>query len=255
MNPKPKVSIITVTYNAENFLEKTIQSVLTQTYENIEYIIIDGGSKDGTLDLIKKYEGSIDFWKSEKDEGLYDAMNKGIKYSTGEYLWFMNAGDEIYAKDTLEKNFEKSNKADIYYGETKYYDLQGKYLGLRSEETPHKLPERLSWKSMAYGMVVCHQAIIVKKDIAVAYKHQKYPFSADIDWVIEVLKRAKTIINTQEVLAKYLQGGFSRKHLKSSLTDRFSILRYHFGVLPTLFRHVWILLRGVIFIFKRKKTY
>jgi glycosyltransferase involved in cell wall biosynthesis len=85
---KPLVSIITVVYNSERFLEKTIKSIINQTYSNVEYILIDGASTDGTVDIIKIYEKFISKWISEKDNGLYDAMNKAIEMATGDYLWF-----------------------------------------------------------------------------------------------------------------------------------------------------------------------
>ena len=102
---KPLISIITVVFNGEKYLEETIQSVINQTYSNVEYIIIDGGSSDGTLDIIKKYEERIDYWVSEKDKGIYDAMNKGIDVASGEWINFMNAGDGFYADDVLDKIF------------------------------------------------------------------------------------------------------------------------------------------------------
>ncbi len=90
---QPKVSIVTVVYNDAKGLEKTIKSVINQTYKNVEFIIIDGGSTDGTVEIIKKYEDYIDYWVSEEDKGIYDAMNKGIKAATGTWINFMNAGD------------------------------------------------------------------------------------------------------------------------------------------------------------------
>ena len=102
----PVISIITVVYNGKNFLERTIHSVIQQTYPHIEYLIIDGGSTDGTVEMIKKYGGSCR-WISEKDGGIYDAMNKGMKMAKGDYLLFLNAGDELHSKDVLEKIFSK----------------------------------------------------------------------------------------------------------------------------------------------------
>lgn len=98
-----KFSIITINYNNCEGLEKTIQSVIEQSYKGYEYIVIDGGSTDGSIDIIKKYEPSITFWVSEKDSGIYNAMNKGIRHSTGEYLNFMNSGDTFYEPEVLKK--------------------------------------------------------------------------------------------------------------------------------------------------------
>ena len=102
----PVVSVITVVFNSENLLERTIDSVLKQTYPNIEYIIIDGGSRDATVEIIRKYDDRIAYWISESDRGLYDAMNKGLAAATGDYLWFLNSGDLAYRADTLEKTFK-----------------------------------------------------------------------------------------------------------------------------------------------------
>ena len=106
---KPKVSIITVVFNGENIIEKTMQSVFAQTYDNIEYIIVDGKSSDNTLSIIEKYKEKISVLISEKDKGLYDAMNKGLQVATGDYVWFMNGGDQIADAQVLTKIFCRIN--------------------------------------------------------------------------------------------------------------------------------------------------
>ena len=103
MIKKPLISIITVVFNGEKKLEKTISSVINQTYDNLEYIVIDGSSKDGTIDIIKKYEDKINYWVSEKDSGIYEAMNKGILASKGDYINFMNAGDFFTRKNLVSE--------------------------------------------------------------------------------------------------------------------------------------------------------
>ncbi len=102
MKSKPLISIITVVYNGEKFLEKTIKSVLTQTYKYIEYIVIDGGSSDGTIEIIKRYEDKIFYWVSEEDKGIYDAMNKGAQIATGDFIHFLNADDIICKSNGIE---------------------------------------------------------------------------------------------------------------------------------------------------------
>ncbi|MBP7796956.1 MAG: glycosyltransferase [Elusimicrobiales bacterium] len=116
----PLITVITVVYNGAKYLEETILSVINQTYPNVEYIIIDGGSTDGTLDIIKKYEDYIDYWVSEKDKGIYDAMNKGIDLANGEWINFMNAGDRFYQEKVLETVFLKYRSAEninVIYGD------------------------------------------------------------------------------------------------------------------------------------------
>lgn len=129
-HPHPKFSIITVTYNAAKVLEDTIQSIVTQTYKNLEYIIVDGGSTDETLDIIHKYQEHITTVISEPDQGLYDAMNKGIKLATGDYLCFLNAGDGLHEDDTLLQMVHSINGTalpGVLYGETEIVDSQGHF--------------------------------------------------------------------------------------------------------------------------------
>ncbi len=251
----PIISIITVTYNAAKVLEPTIQSIIKQTFSSYEYIIIDGGSTDGTVDIIKKYEPHLTYWVSEPDKGLYDAMNKGMQAARGEYIWFMNAGDEIYDLHTLNQLFTSAKQnADIYYGDALFFTQTGEVTGLRSEVTPHKLPSDLNWKSLQHGMVVCHQSFIARKAIAPLYD-LSHPYCADVDWEIKCLKRAKKVVHTGLILSRYLTGGFSKKNLYKSLLDRFAVLKSHYGIFTTIQSHIWITFRGALFVLKRKQGY
>jgi glycosyltransferase involved in cell wall biosynthesis len=195
----PVVSVITVVYNGLSLIEKTITSVISQTYPNLEYIVIDGGSSDGTAEIIKIHEEKIAYWISEPDSGIYDAMNKGLAAATGDYVWFMNAGDLIYRPDTLQEIFnpsppilrEKSEEkkwAQIYYGDAMIVDTNYREIGLRRLRPP----ETLTWKSFRKGMLVCHQAIIVSRKIAEPF-NPRYKHSADFDWVVNALKKAEGI--------------------------------------------------------------
>src|SRR3954469_22501603 len=130
MEFNPKISIITVVYNAQALIERTILSVLSQTYLNIEYIIIDGGSSDGTLQIAEKHQSKIALIHSGKDNGIYDAMNKGLNDATGDYVLFLNAGDELYHASTISAAFSKG-EADVYYGNTAVVDEEGTLLGDR----------------------------------------------------------------------------------------------------------------------------
>lgn len=237
----PKFSIITVTYNAGAVLEDTIQSVITQTYRNVEYIIVDGGSKDHTLDIINRYREHIHTLVSEPDKGLYDAMNKGIRLATGDYLCFLNAGDELHEDDTLQlmvHSITGTELPDVLYGETAIVDEEGHFLRMRRLSAP----ENLNWKSFKDGMLVCHQAFFPRRELAEPYD-LRYRFSADFDWCIRIMKKSHTLHNTHLTLIDYLNEGMTTRNHRASLHERFHIMCRHYGYLSTLARHAWFALR------------
>ncbi len=247
---KPKLSVITVVYNNVKDIERTILSVINQTYQNLEYIVIDGASTDGTLDIINKYRQQIAVLVSEPDKGIYDAMNKGINQASGDYLLFMNSGDEIYEFDTVEKIFSSVDDADIYYGETIMINDNLEVLG----ERRHKTPEQFSWRSFKYGMRISHQAIYVKRSLAELYDTKRYQLSADIDWILKIAKKAQKVVNTKMYVAKYLVGGMSKKRHLQSLKERYQIFKEYYGFLPNLFNHIIIALRLVWHRLNHKNT-
>ena len=246
----PKISVITVVYNGAATLERTIESVASQTYSNIEYVIVDGGSTDGTIDIINAHSGEITKWVSEKDEGIYDAMNKGIRMSEGDYLWFINSGDEIYEPETLERIFNIHNAPfyDVYYGSTVMTDSAGNEIGSRRL----KPPASLSWKDLRNGMLVSHQSIIVSKKAAPVY-NTRYRFSADFEWCLLALKNADRVINTHQILSRFLDGGITKQNIAAGLRERFSIMSRYFGFIPTLFRHFIIGSRFLFYVLKHKR--
>jgi glycosyltransferase involved in cell wall biosynthesis len=238
MQFNPKISIVTVVYNAKPFIERTIKSVISQSYLNIEYIIIDGGSDDGTLELAEHYQSQIALIQSGKDSGLYDAMNKGLKDATGDYILFLNAGDELFDKDTITKVFSSSPNADAYYGNTIVVNNSGVVLGDRRL----KPPAQLTWRSLKYGMCVSHQSFIARRLLCDNY-NLKYAIAADIDWVINVLKQSENVVNTEMYISKYLEGGKSNKNKQSAWVERFGIMSKHYGFFQTLWNHLYILIR------------
>ncbi len=241
-NLNPKISIITITYNAEKYIERTIKSIVTQTYSNIEYIIIDGKSTDKTLEIANKYSNKITKIISEPDKGLYDAMNKGIANATGDYLWFMNAGDEVFDAQTLEKAIKNSNFSDFIYGKTTMVDeISGKTRNWYKTPPPQ---EKMSHRAFINGMVICHQSMLVKRKCAVNYRTD-LKVSADIDWCIRSLKNATTFYNADIVMCQYLEGGISGKHRKQSWKERFDILKQHFGLTATIIQHFKIVLNAL----------
>jgi glycosyltransferase involved in cell wall biosynthesis len=228
----PKLSVITIVYNNARDIERTMLSVINQTYTNIEYIIVDGLSTDGTLDIIHKYKDSISKLISEQDAGIYDAMNKGLLAATGDYILFMNSGDEFFANDTAANVFATEEGADIYYGETEMIDDAANSLGQRR----HKAPQQFNWRGFKFGMSISHQAIYVKRSIIEPYNLQ-YQLSSDIDWIIRAAKKADKIVNVNQYVAKYLVGGMSKKRHRQSLKERFNIMKHHYGLVPTIFNH------------------
>ena len=245
MQLQPTFSIITITYNAVRLVEQTLLNVLSQSYPNIEYIVIDGGSTDGTVDIIRRYESGLAYWVSEPDKGIYDAMNKGLQKATGDYVWFINAGDTLCSSDTVQSVVSRLQKRkalpDIIYGETNIVDEERRSLGLRRLRAPRKL----SWKSFRMGMLVCHQSFIPKRAIAPSYDLQ-YRYSADFDWCIRVMKKARTLHNTHLILIDYLDEGMTTRNHKASLRERFRIMAHHYGTASTVLHHIWFIFRAII---------
>jgi glycosyltransferase involved in cell wall biosynthesis len=230
----PKVSIITVVFNAGDLLEKTILSIAEQDFRDFEYIIIDGKSSDSTLEIIKKHEDKISFWISEKDKGLYDAMNKGIAYAQGEYIWFLHAGDTIPEASTLSRAFAQCNDADVIYGDTKIKDSTTGELRDWYKKKPSKA---VGYTDFLNGMIICHQAIIIRKEIAVTYD-LRYHLAGDVDWCIRSFRGVKKSCDSGVVLCHFLSGGISSKRKVESLLQRFKILCLHFGFGITFAQHL-----------------
>lgn len=231
-----------------------MQSVLNQTFTDYEYLIIDGNSKDNTFKIVenleKKYPLSIKAI-SDRDKGLYDAMNKGLAGAKGDFVLFLNAGDHLFETTTLEKVAKcVQPDTDILFGETMLVNDERQHIGTRSELTVQKLPRQLTWRSLRYGMVVCHQSFFARRSIAPSYMENN--LAADIDWVIHCLKASKTAINTQIIISEYLMGGVSKTRHQQSLKDRYAVLKTHFGWLPNLFNHGIIVVRALIFKLKNK---
>jgi glycosyltransferase involved in cell wall biosynthesis len=238
MQVKPKITIITVVFNAESLIEQTIKSIIQQTYPFIEYIIIDGASTDRTLEVIEQYRSSVAALHSEKDRGIYDAMNKGLERATGDYVLFINAGDLLAGPDILSNIFDNGQEADVYYGNTEIIDIHGNSLG----ERRLKPPAKLNWRSLRFGMCVSHQSFIARRSLCDFY-NLNYKISSDIDWVIRILRKSTTIVNVHQTISKFLEGGSSSGSRSTGLMERFQIMVKQYGFFPTIFNHVYILIR------------
>lgn len=238
----PKISIITVCYNAQEFLERTILSIAAQTYPNIEYIIVDGASKDKTMEIVQQYAQHIDKWISEKDRNLFDAMNKGLKLATGDYILYMNAGDRIKDADSLSAAMQGSNGADLVYANAVYINDAGETRKWHKTPPP---PEKLSARSFMDGMVICHHCIIVKRALAAEY-NLDWKISSDIDWSIRTLKNVKTKHYFNDVFCLYLEGGISHQNRFKSVRERFRISWSHFGFWATFFRQLVLVWKAIM---------
>ena len=233
---QPRISIITICYNAASTITRTLRSVSAQTYPNIQYLIIDGASKDNTLELVRELAPEAEIY-SERDKGIYDAMNKGLDRATGDYVWYVNAGDALVSPTTVEDlilaTCTGDSLPDVLYGDTRLIDAEGHDLGLRRLRPPHQL----DWRSFRSGMLVCHQAFVAKRSISPHYD-LRYRFSADVDWCIRVLKEAKTTAFYPEPIALYLNEGTTTANHRASLIERFHVMRHHYGLVTIVLQHL-----------------
>ena len=200
-----KISIITVTKNSEKYLEKNILSVSKQKYKNYEHIIIDGKSTDRTIDIINRHKKKIKYFISEKDKGLYDAMNKGIKKSTGDIIGILNS-DDVYYNETLDivnKYFNKYKKLDFLFGSVNKYKLLHGYY-----------PQKIKW---SFGFYSTHSiGFFIKKEAhkKVGFYNIKYKYSADYDLFYRLIVKKKMIgmaTKKSEVFGKFRSGGLSSR--------------------------------------------
>ena len=213
-------SVVTITYNAADVLKPTLDSVLRQSFPTIEHIIVDGASTDNTL-------------------AIADA-----------YKVFLNAGDRFPTADTIEKVALAAEVGDgerrpaVVYGDTDIVDEKGNFLYHRRLQPP----EKLSWRSFRDGMLVCHQAFYARLDIAKKIPFDtRFRYSADIDWCIKIMREGEKegllLRNVHAVIANYLEEGQTTKHHRASLYERFQVMCRHYGILPTLAKHAWFVVR------------
>lgn len=192
-----KLSIITINYNNRDGLRKTIESVVNQTWQELEYIIIDGGSTDGSVEVIKEYADRIDYWVSEPDKGIYNALNKGVAVAKGEYCNFMNSGDCLYDSDTLEKVFATLPTADIVCGNT-----YSSYL---------KVPPQEITFEFLFNESICHQCAFIRTTLMQKYGYdEKYKIVADRKFFVQALLLDNCSYQAIDVnVVKYDITGFS----------------------------------------------
>jgi len=197
------ISIITINLNNLEGLIKTVQSVFEQDYSNLEYLIIDGNSKDGSIEFIKSQESNIDYWISETDAGIYDAMNKGIKKARGVYLLFLNSGDVFYCKNSLTKLILGNQGYDIIYGNL--------VLNKISSEEVFRYPTLLSLRFFRYSTLP-HQATLIKKDLFLKYGNYNTNYKIVSDWIYfcdVIIKYKATYKHIDELISIFDTSGIS----------------------------------------------
>lgn len=254
-----RITYVTITYQAAKVLQRTLDSVLEQDYPEITHLIIDGASTDGTIEMVNDYiersnaseNGHKVLLMSEPDNGIYDAMNKGLRSLDGDYVCFLNAGDFLPAPDIASRingqcsTFNGQSPA-VLYGDTDIVDGEGRFLHHRRLAPP----ENLTWKSFRHGMLVCHQAFYARTDFAIATPYNlKYRYSADVDWCIRIMKAAAKenvpLLNLHMVVANYTQEGQTTLHHRESLIERYKVMECHYGRISTFLMHCWFAVRAV----------
>ena len=209
-----KLSIITVNFNDAQGLERTINSVIAQTFHDYEFIIIDGGSTDGSVDIIKKYESHVNFWASEPDGGIYQGMNKGLRQAKGEYVNFMNGGDSYHSPDVLEVIFSINTNADI---------ITGSHAG-----SPHPNVGKggVTMYSLYTG-AVDHQASFIRRELALRHPYdEKYRIVSDWKFFIQALVLDNcTFFYTDIIVVDVDMTGISNTNITLDHQERESVLK------------------------------
>lgn len=211
----PLVSIITVVRNGIKHLEQTIQSVLNQTYDNIEYILVDGASTDGTLETIQNYDDEIAYWVSEPDKGIYDAMNKGIVLATGDWINFMNAGDRFYKLETIENIFKTSFSADLVYGDSKK-EFKNFPRFQKAGEVSNL------WK----GMVFSHQSLFVKNNLLKDNMFETTnKLTSDFEFIFSMYRKHCKFHKIDTIIAVNAAEGLSNDNRITSIKERWKSVK------------------------------
>jgi len=212
---RPKITIITVVFNSVDLIEKTILSVIEQVNVNVEYIVIDGGSSDGTVGVINKYLEKIDVFVSEKDSGIYFAMNKGIELATGHWINFLNAGDSLLF-DLQELYLYNNNSTPFLYGTAIVKDIHGHEL--------YKSGRKILKSDFLDSMPICHQAIFYSCTFLINY-NLNYKIIADRVMTYNILNEKHIPVFDDKIIVEYLEGGLSYKSIKLRVREEIMFLR------------------------------
>ena len=235
----PKISIVTITYNNGNELAATIESVLAQTYPNIEYIVIDGASKDNSVEIIKSYADRIAYWISERDRSRFDAMNKGSAAATGEWVLFMNAGDAFHDQDAVKDMFRESHDdADLLYG-----DVLRRY----PQEGITRIVRAQSADALPLQMPCCHQSLFTRRTLLLAHPFlAEFPISFDHEFMLWAKGRKARFKRLDRIVSIFTKGGTSDMARMPGLKEMLAIIRLHRALTPAIaIRYASFLLRSL----------
>ena len=211
----PLVSVITVVRNASEMLRKTILNVCEQTMEDLEYVVVDGASTDNTVQVIKENQQVIEKWVSEPDKGIYDAMNKGVRMASGQWVIFMNAGDIFASPDVLEKIFEEKPVEDVIYGDVVKHDDRGLSY-IKKAEPVHN----------AHRMFFCHQSSLVKRELLLQYPFDiRHKMSADFKFFKQMVLMKRTFRKYEGPVSEFDTTGVSNALRSKGLADNISVIR------------------------------
>lgn len=219
------ISIITVVFNDVKNIESTIQSVINQTYKNIEYIVIDGGSTDGTKNIIKKYKKYLAYYISEEDQGIYDAMNKGISLASGKWINFLNSGDTLANEKIIDKiPFNKYQSYSLIYGNTKIFNVERKFIKILKALKMNRV------NLLLFGTrVACHQSIFYNNKIKFKYP-KKYKLKGELFSYFQFIKY-KVPIYVDLIISNYYLGGIGSIHNTQNKIEALDILKKEFKFL------------------------
>lgn len=210
----PLISVVTVTYNASDSLEGTIESISKQTYPQIEHVVIDGGSSDGTVDIIRSHESFIDYWTSEPDNGIYDAMNKGVRAATGDYVFFINAGDAFFSHDTVAdvtSVIREDPTIDLLYGDTRLVDGDG----------TSSIWRAYGIESLWMTMITSHQSTVFRRQCLVDHPYDtRMKISADFEAIYYLYTQGCVFRYFQNVIASFNTEGISQQKILQRIAER-----------------------------------
>ncbi len=228
MKENPLISIITVTFNDKANLLKTLKSLKGQTYNRVEFIVIDGGSSDGTVELIRENANIISRWISERDQGIYDAMNKGIALAGGDYINFLNAGDYYCDEKVIAALFDDAGiyEADVVYGDHYIYNpLKTGHENYLEAYTFSK-GNLLKWGTR----VVCHQAFFVKRSLAPRFD-TNYRFKAELNWYFDIVEQNPhlTVVHKKIPVVYYATGGMAYRYFWKNQKEYYNLIRKRYG--------------------------